>query len=81
MANIVSTVEFYFSDKNLLTDVHLHGLISSNDEGWVYFVDLLKFPKLRRLVQKQVNNEIKKSEGKLNDDIESKKKTWSNNSC
>jgi len=74
MANIVSTVEFYFSDKNLLTDVHLHGLISSNDEGWVYFVDLLKFPKLRRLVQKQVNNEIKKSEGKLNDDIESKKK-------
>eukprot|EP00613_Pedinella_sp_CCMP2098_P068455 CAMPEP_0171906282 /NCGR_PEP_ID=MMETSP0993-20121228/5913_1 /TAXON_ID=483369 /ORGANISM="non described non described, Strain CCMP2098" /LENGTH=515 /DNA_ID=CAMNT_0012538079 /DNA_START=19 /DNA_END=1562 /DNA_ORIENTATION=+ len=48
---IVATVEYYFSDGNLLTDVHLHGLMSS--EGWVTLKSLLKFPRLRRLVGKK----------------------------
>jgi len=53
-AEIVSTVEHYFSDENLLTDVHLHNLMARDKTGgqWVRLEDILRFPKLKRLTTK-----------------------------
>ena len=51
---IVSTVEYYFSDANLLTDAHLHSLMARDTTGgfWVRLDDLLRFPRLKRLTTK-----------------------------
>jgi hypothetical protein len=43
-------VEFYFSDSNLYRDEFLHGLISSDDEGFVDIATLCVFNRMRQLL-------------------------------
>ena len=58
-AAIKRTMEYYFSDKNLVRDRFLHSKMAEDATGekWVRFDVLLTFPKLRKLVHEECESD------------------------